>query len=56
MWIIDRSGAHSSSPFNVIADQEKLSRALSFYMLMSDKELGLDTTICRYNGRSFVKI
>ncbi|CAD6501084.1 BgTH12-06783 [Blumeria graminis f. sp. triticale] len=56
LWIIDRSGAYSSSAFNVIADQEKLVRALSSYMLMSDEELGLDTTIRQYNGRSFVKI
>ncbi|SZF02821.1 unnamed protein product [Blumeria hordei] len=56
LWIIDRSGAYSSSAFNVIADQEKLVRAISSYMLMSDEELGLDTTIRKCSGRSFVKI
>ncbi|CCU78912.1 serine/threonine-protein kinase Sgk2 [Blumeria hordei DH14] len=55
-WIIDRSGAYSSSEINVINDQEKLVRALSAYTIMSDEELGLDTTICRHDGRTFVKI
>ncbi|CAD6505297.1 BgTH12-00789 [Blumeria graminis f. sp. triticale] len=55
-WIIDRSGAYSSSEINVINDQEILSRVLTAYTIMSDEELGLDTTIFRYNERSFVQI
>ncbi|SZF03616.1 unnamed protein product [Blumeria hordei] len=55
-WIIDRSGAYSSSEINVVNDQEKLVRALSAYTIMSDEELGLDTTIQIYEGRSFIKI
>ncbi|CAD6499984.1 BgTH12-04089 [Blumeria graminis f. sp. triticale] len=55
-WIVDRSGAYSSSEINVINDQEKLVRALTAYTIMSDEELGLDTTICRHNERSFVRI
>ncbi|VCU40165.1 Bgt-51027, partial [Blumeria graminis f. sp. tritici] len=55
-WIVDRSGAYSSSEINVINDQEKLVRALSAYTIMSDKELGLGTTICCHNRRNFVKI
>ncbi|SZF06365.1 unnamed protein product [Blumeria hordei] len=55
-WIIDRSGAYSSSEINVVNDQEKLVRALSAYTIMSNEELGLDTTICHHNGRTFIKI
>ncbi|SZF00935.1 unnamed protein product [Blumeria hordei] len=55
-WIIDMSGAYSSSEINVTKNQEKLVRALSAYTLMSDEELGLDTTIQIYKGRSFIKI
>ncbi|VCU40653.1 Bgt-20538, partial [Blumeria graminis f. sp. tritici] len=48
-WVIDRSGAYSSREIDVIGSQEKLVRALSSYVLMSDEELGLDT-ITRYDG------
>ncbi|CCU77270.1 Serine/threonine protein kinase domain protein [Blumeria hordei DH14] len=50
LWIVDRSGGYSSGEIDVINSQEKLVRALSSYMLMSDEELGLDS-IVRYVGQ-----
>ncbi|SZF00730.1 unnamed protein product [Blumeria hordei] len=45
LWIIVRSGGYSSGEIDVIKSQEKLVRALSSYMLMSDEELGLDSFV-----------
>ncbi|SZF00546.1 unnamed protein product [Blumeria hordei] len=50
LWIVDRSGGYSSGEIDVINSQEKLVRALSSYMLMSDEELGLDSFV-RYVGQ-----
>ncbi|SZF05742.1 unnamed protein product [Blumeria hordei] len=50
LWIVDRSDGYSSGEIDVINSQEKLVRALSSYMLMSDEELGLDSFI-RYVGQ-----
>ncbi|CAD6502843.1 BgTH12-05432 [Blumeria graminis f. sp. triticale] len=50
LWVVDRSGGYSSGEIKIIESQEKLVRALSSYMLMSDEELGLDTFV-RYVGQ-----
>ncbi|CAD6502790.1 BgTH12-05380 [Blumeria graminis f. sp. triticale] len=55
-WVVDRSGAYSSGEISLIESEEKLVRAISSYMFMSDEELGLDTTIFRKDGLSFVTI
>lgn len=44
-WIVDRAGAYNSVKVDMTKSQEKLIRGLSSYMLMSDKELGLDPII-----------
>ncbi|CAD6502693.1 BgTH12-05283 [Blumeria graminis f. sp. triticale] len=53
-WVVDRSGAYSSGEISLIESQEKLVRAISSYMFMSDQELGLDTTIFRKDDLSFI--
>ncbi|CCU82213.1 serine/threonine-protein kinase Sgk2 [Blumeria hordei DH14] len=55
-WILDRSGAYSSGEISLIENEEKLVRAISSYVFMSDEELGLDTTIRRVNGKSYIDI
>ncbi|VCU40664.1 Bgt-50159, partial [Blumeria graminis f. sp. tritici] len=55
-WVIDRSGAYSSREIDVIGSQEKLVRALSSYVLMSDEELGLDTSTRHDGNRLLVTI
>ncbi|VDB88382.1 Bgt-50112, partial [Blumeria graminis f. sp. tritici] len=50
LWVVDRSGGYSSGEIKIIESQEKLVRALSSYMLMSDEELGLDLFV-RYVGQ-----
>ncbi|CAD6502848.1 BgTH12-05437 [Blumeria graminis f. sp. triticale] len=57
LWIVDRAGAYSSGEIDVSQSQEKLIRALSSYMFMSDEDLGLDP-ITSYNsdGRCFVTV
>ncbi|VDB88112.1 Bgt-50620 [Blumeria graminis f. sp. tritici] len=54
--VVDRSGAYSSGEISLIESEEKLVRAISSYMFMSDEELGLDTTIFRKDGQSFITI
>ncbi|CAD6500851.1 BgTH12-06556 [Blumeria graminis f. sp. triticale] len=55
-WVVDRSGAYSSGEISLIESKEKLVRAISSYMFMSNEELGLDTTIFRKDGLSFITI
>ncbi|VDB83492.1 Bgt-60033 [Blumeria graminis f. sp. tritici] len=55
-WMIDRTGAYSSGYISIENDEQALVRAISSYLLMSDKELGLDTTIRQVDGRSMIKI
>ncbi|VDB84215.1 Bgt-51381 [Blumeria graminis f. sp. tritici] len=50
LWVVDWSGGYSSGEIKIIESQEKLVRALSSYMLMSDEELGLDSFV-RYVGQ-----
>ncbi|CAD6502864.1 BgTH12-05453 [Blumeria graminis f. sp. triticale] len=56
-WIVDRAGAYSSAQIKILDNQEKLVRGLSSYMLMSDRELGLDPVISYDDAeRCFVTI
>ncbi|CAD6501155.1 BgTH12-01409 [Blumeria graminis f. sp. triticale] len=55
-WLIDRTGAFSSGLISIEDDEQVLVRAISSYLLMSDEELGLDTTIHRVDGRSMITI
>ncbi|CAD6503685.1 BgTH12-03344 [Blumeria graminis f. sp. triticale] len=56
LWVINRSGAYSSGLFNIEVDKEKFVRAICSYLLMSDQELGIDSSIQKVNGRSSVSI
>ncbi|CAD6503663.1 BgTH12-03322 [Blumeria graminis f. sp. triticale] len=56
LWVFHRSGAYSSGLLSIIGEKEKFIRAISSYALMSDQELGLDTTIKHINGRFFVRV
>ncbi|CAD6503681.1 BgTH12-03340 [Blumeria graminis f. sp. triticale] len=56
LWVFNRSGAYSSGLFNIEDDKEKFVRAICSYLLMSDQELGIDSSIQKVNGRSFVSI
>ncbi|CAD6503693.1 BgTH12-03352 [Blumeria graminis f. sp. triticale] len=56
LWVFNRSGAYSSGLFNIEDDKEKFVRAICSYLLMSDQELGIDSSIQKVNGRSSVSI
>ncbi|CAD6503727.1 BgTH12-03385 [Blumeria graminis f. sp. triticale] len=56
LWVFNRSGAYSSGLFNIEDDKEKLVRAICSYLLMSEQELGIDSSIQKVNGRSSVSI
>ncbi|CAD6503662.1 BgTH12-03321 [Blumeria graminis f. sp. triticale] len=56
LWVFHRSGAYSSGLLSIKDEKEKLTRAISSYLLMSDQELGLDTSIKHINGRSFITL
>ncbi|CAD6503675.1 BgTH12-03334 [Blumeria graminis f. sp. triticale] len=56
LWVFNRSGAYSSGLFNIEDDKEKFVRAICSYLLMNDQELGIDSSIQKVNGRSFVSI
>ena len=47
LYLFDRSGAYSSSNFNIHKHPDRFVRALAGYALMSDEELGLNTFIKR---------
>ncbi|SZF02213.1 unnamed protein product [Blumeria hordei] len=55
-WLIDQTGAFSSGLVSIEDDEQVLVRAISSYLLMSDEELGLDTTIRKVDGRSMITI
>lgn len=56
LWVFNRSGAYSSGPLSLTADKENFVRAISSYLLMSDQELGIDSSIQQANGRSFITV
>ncbi|SZF02823.1 unnamed protein product [Blumeria hordei] len=56
LWVFNRSGAFSSGVFDLEKHKEKLVRAICSYLLMSDQELGMDSSIRHVDGRSFVSI
>ena len=56
LWVFDRSGAYSSTTFDILEDPERFIRAISGYALMNDEELGLDTFIQKDGKRTSVTI
>ncbi|CAD6501132.1 BgTH12-01386 [Blumeria graminis f. sp. triticale] len=55
-WLIDRTGAYSSGFISIENNEQVLVRAICSYLLMSDEEVGLDTTIRKVDGRSIITI
>ncbi|SZF02221.1 unnamed protein product [Blumeria hordei] len=55
-WLIDRTGAYSSGFISIENDEQVLVRAICSYLLMSDEEVGLDTTIQRVDMSYMIKI
>ena len=48
--LFDKSGAYSSPKFNIHTYPERFVKALTGYVLMSNEELGLNTSIqARWN-------
>ncbi len=56
LWVFDRSGAYSSDIFGIHSQPELFIRVLAGYLLMMEKELGLDTFVEKDEDRRFVKI
>lgn len=56
LWVFDRSGAFSSTTFDIFEDPERFIRAISGYALMNNEELGLDTFIQKDGKRTSVTI
>ena len=55
LWVFDRSGAYSSGPKHIVRDKKMFVRAISSYLLMSDEELGRDTSIIQNGADNFVQ-
>ncbi|VDB83544.1 Bgt-20078 [Blumeria graminis f. sp. tritici] len=55
-WLIDRTGAYSSGIISIENSEQALVRAICSYLLMSDEEVGLDTTIHRVDKRYMITI
>ncbi|KAG6134305.1 hypothetical protein E4U38_002448 [Claviceps purpurea] len=55
-WVFDRSGPYSGATFNVHEEPEKFVQVLCGYLMMGDKELGLDIFTEEKDGRLFVTI
>ncbi|VDB83549.1 Bgt-20767-2 [Blumeria graminis f. sp. tritici] len=55
-WLIDRTGAYSSGLISIENDEQTMVRAICSYLLMSDEELGLDTTVRQVDERSMIII
>ncbi|CCU76519.1 serine/threonine protein kinase domain protein [Blumeria hordei DH14] len=53
LWVFDRSGPYCESIIDVGKSQKKLVHVLAAYMLMSDKEHGIDPNI-RYEGEKMI--
>ncbi|CAD6498970.1 BgTH12-04624, partial [Blumeria graminis f. sp. triticale] len=56
LWVYDRSGPYSADIIEVGENPERLVYVIAAYMLMSDKEHGLDSIIQREKGRISVNI
>ncbi|CAD6502907.1 BgTH12-02581 [Blumeria graminis f. sp. triticale] len=54
LWLFNRSGAYSSGPLSIKDNKDKLVRAISSYLFMSDEELGIYSPFRNVNGRSFL--
>ena len=53
-WVFDRSGPYSGPIFDIHKEPEKFIQVICGYLMMSDKELGLDTFTETKRGRLFV--
>ncbi|VCU39379.1 Bgt-50099, partial [Blumeria graminis f. sp. tritici] len=56
LWVLNRSSACSLGLFPLDKDKQKLVRAIYSYLLMSDKEHGIDSSIQKVNSSSFVTV
>ncbi|KAM3509002.1 hypothetical protein MY11210_006497 [Beauveria gryllotalpidicola] len=55
-WIFDRSGPYSGATFDVHEEPEKFIQVMCGYLMMSNKELGLDTITKEKDGMLFVTL
>ena len=55
-WVFDRSGPYSSTAFDIHEEPERFIRTIAGYMMMSDKELGLDTFTEQDNSDQFITV
>ncbi|KAH8812673.1 hypothetical protein F5884DRAFT_832286 [Xylogone sp. PMI_703] len=51
LWIFDRSGAYSSTKFDIHKEPERFVKVIAGYTLMADAELGLNTFI-KHDGKN----
>ena len=56
LWIFGRSGACSSSEFNVHRELEKSARALIAYATMDNEAMGLGRSIEWKNGHHYITV
>ncbi|CAD6503704.1 BgTH12-03362 [Blumeria graminis f. sp. triticale] len=56
LWLFNRSGAYGSGPLSIKDNKDKLVRAISSYLLMSDQELGIYSPFRHVNGRSLLSL
>ena len=56
LWVFDRSGPYSSGPFDIHEQPERFIKAIAGYTMMSNEELGLDTSIEQEMENRFITI
>ena len=56
LWHFDRSGSSGSPSFDINLDGPEFVRVMLGFLLMNDKQLGLDPTIQQLNGQRCVEI
>ena len=55
-WVFDRSGPYSGPVFDIHEEPERFVRVIAGYVMMDNKELGLDTFVKRVAGESFITL
>lgn len=55
-WVFDRSGPFSGATFDIHHEPEKFIQVFCSYLMMNEKELGLDTFTKRKDNKLFITI
>ncbi|CAD6500902.1 BgTH12-06606 [Blumeria graminis f. sp. triticale] len=56
LWVFDRSGPYSTGFIDIGKNPEVLVYVITAYMLMSDEELGIDTSVRHERGQTIITV